>query len=46
MRYMSKLGHIYYAVKRIRGAKGESIHDLSTDDLETWDKLAAMGVMD
>lgn len=46
MKYMGTLGSIYRAVKRIRGAKGEAIHELDEADLETWDKLAKLGVMD
>lgn len=46
MNYMSTLGSVYHAVKRIRGAKGEAIHNLSDDDRATWQKLIDLGVMD
>lgn len=46
MNHMSTLGNIYHTVKRIRGARGEDIHRLSDSDLDMWDRLSKMGVMD
>jgi hypothetical protein len=46
MNQMTALGNIFNAVRRIRGAKGEAIHDLDDADRETWQRLIELGVMD